>query len=117
MASPLESAVAVAWSACNRAGGVSVAYSQGATTITASAVPGVAAIPSETIDGVIRTDNLHDFVFLTEDLMGLVPRRGDRVTWGTRLFEVVAPAGLRQYEFGDPYEITITVHCKEIAAS
>jgi hypothetical protein len=116
MATPFESAASALWATINPAAGVDVVYSQGATTVTATAVPGNSPIISETTDGAIRTDKTQDWIFKAADLLGVVPRRGDTVTWGTRVFEVVQPAGERQYYYSDPYETIIRVHCKEISA-
>lgn len=116
MTLPLESAVDALWRAISPAGGVSVTYSQGATTITATAVPGTTRIEAENIDGAIRTDKVQDFIFNASALLGLLPARGDTIAWGSRLFEVVQPAGGRQYAYSDQYQRLIRVHTKEIYA-
>jgi hypothetical protein len=117
MTTPLENAASALWSALQPAAGESVAYSQGGTTVTATALPGSSPIVAETLDGTIRTDKSQDFVFKSADLLGLVPQRGDTITWGNRVFEVIQPGGDRQYYFSDPYQYMIRVHCKEISAS
>ena len=73
------------WSTIRPAAGESVSYSQGATTVTATAVPGSSPIVSETNDGAIRTDKTQDFIFKAADLLGVVPQRGDTITWGSTL--------------------------------
>jgi hypothetical protein len=115
MTTPIENTVGALWSTIRLAAGVDVTYSQGATSITAVGIPGSSPIVSETADGAIATSKSQDFLFKAVDLLGVVPRRGDTVTWGTRTFEVVAQDGDRQYYYSDPYQTIIRVHCKERA--
>lgn len=117
MALPLEKAVDALWQAIKPAGGVDVSYSQGATTVTATAVPGTTRIDSESVDGIVRTDKVQDFIFKASDLLGLVPARGDTIAWDSRTFEVIQPAGTRQYSYSDQWQKVIRVHTKEINAS
>lgn len=117
MVLPLESAVDALWQALRPAGGVAVTFSQGVTTISATAIPGTTRIEAESIDGAYRTDKIQDFIFKTEDLLGLLPARGDTIAWGTRLFEVIQPAGGRQYSYSDQFQRITRVHTKEIYAS
>lgn len=117
MTLPFEKAVDALWQAVRPAGGVDVTYTQGATTITATAVPGNTRIEATNIDGAVRTDKAQDFIFLASDLLGLLPARGDTIAWGSRLFEVVHPAGGRQYAYSDQYQRMIRVHAKEIYVS
>lgn len=117
MSTPLENAASALWSALKPAAGESVTYSQGATTVTATALPGSSPIVAETLEGTIRTDKSQDFVFKSADLLGVVPQRGDTIMWGSRKFEVIQPGADRQYYYSDPYQVMIRVHCKEISAS
>ena len=114
MTLPLESAVDSLWSALKPAAGVSVTYTQDSTTLTVYAVPGSTPIESQTIDGVVRSDKTQDFVFKVSDLLGVTPQRGDVITWDSRTFEVIQPAGARCYSFSDQFQRMIRVHTKEV---
>lgn len=116
MTLPLDAAVDALWQAVLPAAGVSVTYTQGATSVTADAVPGSTPFESQTIDGLVRTDRTQDFTFRTA-YFTLTPRRGDVIVWGDRKFEVIQPAGNRCYTYLDTYERLIRVYAKEINAS
>lgn len=102
------------WRSLKTAAGVSVTYSQGATTVTAIAVPGNTAMEMQNTEGMVTTERIQDFIFAVADMLGVTPKRNDKITWGTRLFLVVHPAGGRQYDYADPYHTLYRVHTKEI---
>ena len=110
----MQTAAGALWRSLKIAAGVDVTYTQGATTVTATAVPGNTAMEQQTTDGLVTTERIQDFVFLASDLLGLVPRRNDKILWESRLFQVVHPAGGRQYSFADPFHTMYRVHTKEI---
>lgn len=116
MTTPFGSALSAVQESIAALAGVSVVYSQGATTVTATAIPGRSDTDLETAEGVIRTDRSNDFIFKASDL-GLVPQRGDTISWGSRLFAVTTPASGRHYEYSDPAQTVIRVHTKQINAS
>jgi hypothetical protein len=116
VAIPLQSAVGALWQALRPAAGVAVTYTQGSTSLSIYAIPGFTEIDEQSEDGAIRTDKVQDFIFQASDLT-VTPSRGDSVTWGSRVFEVVQPTGDRCYSYSDQYQRMIRVHTKEVYGS
>lgn len=102
------------WRSLKTAAGVSVTYSQGVSTVTATAVPGNTAMEMQNTEGMVTTERIQDFIFAVADLLDLIPKRNDKISWGSRSFLVVHPAGGRQYSYADPYHTLYRVHTKEI---
>ena len=115
MATPLANTVGILHTTLSCVGGESVVYVQGATTVSATALPGSSAIVAETLDGAIVSSKEQTFIFKTSDL-GVTPQQGDTVTWGTRKFDVVQPDGERCYSYVDPYETMVRVFVQEGSA-
>ena len=93
-----------------------VTYSRGSTTLTT-----VTATKAGTDFGVsgdiVLTDwQGQDWIIDIAELAATftVPARGDKITDGSDVFEVMAPEGLREWRYSDPYQLRFRVHTKEV---
>jgi hypothetical protein len=100
-----------------------LSYTRGANRVAVQGSPTDSLLAlSEDFDGrVERTDA--DFVIATADLVAAfaalavtfaTPQRGDTVTWGTQVYQVLAPGNEPPWRWQDPYHVMIRVHGKRL---
>lgn len=100
------------------AAGGEITYAHGAITVKIDAAFGSSEFATSIADGVLVEHSDRDFIFPAADLVlsGVVatPTRGDRITVGTEVFEVMAPGGAQVYRPCDPQGAMIRVHTKKL---
>lgn len=108
-------------SALGQAGGVAVAYTRGENSVTiANAWVGRTAFKQlphgASKAAVIWGDR--DYLIPAADLvlggLAVEPARGDRITEGSLVFEVIAPGGEPAWRWSDPQRTRYRVHCKQV---
>jgi len=97
--------------------GESITYSRGDDEVTVTAVIGRSTYEVDSLDGVFTEIAAVDFLVKASDLVldsqEVQPARGDSITWGTRLFEVLGGAVPPSHP-SDPQGQTVRVHTKEV---
>ena len=120
MTTAFDRATEAAFTAASRQAGVSVTYSAG----TGDSVTVDRAIPGETMfeelsDGdVIQSWQSRDWIIRVSDLSSLTasePTRGHRITDGTRVYEVMSPAGGKPWRFSDRGRQWYRIHTKLVS--
>ena len=99
---------------------VSVTYSRGVQSVTFDAVPGSALLSITDTDAerIVHTDRTYFFdpALLILGASVVKPQRGDRITEGSELYEVLAFPGESVWKHEDQYGRLIQVHTKRIKA-
>ena len=89
--------------------GVEITYTRGGTSVVLDAVPARVKFPIDPAQGLYQTSERLDFLMKSVSL-GLVPTRGDKITYGSQTF-VVVPNGERCYRYIDaPHNAVLRVH-------
>jgi hypothetical protein len=109
----LKAAIDSLWRAQKSAAGVTVTYTQSGQSKNLTAVPGRTLTEADFGEGVIRTDRMHDFI-VNIDEFGLVPQRGDTISWDGRKYEVLNPTGGKHFDEIGPYKQLYRIHAKEV---
>jgi len=98
-----------------------VVYSRGAANVTLRAALGSTNTEFQDASGMIEQYQSRDFIVQAAELVlggvAVLPQRGDRITDGAAVYEVLAPTGMECWKWSDPYRKAIRVHTKEVAAS
>jgi len=96
----------------------SIVYDRGGSTLTIVGTPSTQEFQIDNLDGTITTMASTEWIVTVSDLAGVAPpKRGDKITWGTRVFEVMGPGGGPVYEDADPYQQCYKIHTKYVGAS
>lgn len=95
-----------------------VTYARGASSLQIVATVGSTTF--EVDDGtVMQRWESRDYLVRAADLVlaggPIQPQRGDRITDGGVVYEVLAPAGQDCWRKSDPYGITLRIHTKHAA--
>ena len=95
-----------------------VVYSRGGQSIEIAAALGSTTFEVSDEYGVIEKWESRDFLIAAADLMlggvTVTPQRGDRVTAGVKVYEVLAPGKEHVYRPADPYRVTLRIHTKKV---
>ena len=118
MADLLEQASA--WLAAQRKQFLSrpVVYSRGADSVQVAVTVGQTEFEVQGADNVVEKWQSRDFLVTAADLVlsgvQVVPERGDRITDGDKVYEVLSPANEDVYRLSDPYGVTLRIHTKQV---
>lgn len=97
--------------------GQTVTYSRSGDSVELTATVGPED-RSTAGDIVLTTVGMRDFLIQAADLefvedVPVVPQRGDRITWGSAVYEVRPPAdGVPHWRWSDPYKLIRRIHTK-----
>jgi hypothetical protein len=94
--------------------GESVTYARGATTAAVTAVPGRTNFRTSDANGrsvIERSDA--DFTILVAALTAFgEPAVGDRITWGSGVYEVYSPTGEPCFRTADQFGYSYRIHTR-----
>lgn len=95
-----------------------VTYSRAAQTKSLAATLANTEFVGEGADGVVLRWQSQDFLISAADLIlggsTTLPRTGDRITWGTEVYEVLPPDGGECFKRCDPAGVRLRIHTKRI---
>jgi hypothetical protein len=97
-----------------------VTYTRGDDSAQIAATVGRTEFQVDDGYGVIQTWQSRDYLVAAVDLVlageTVQPRRGDRITDGGAVYEVLAPGKEDVFRFSDPYGVTLRIHTKVVGA-
>jgi hypothetical protein len=97
-----------------------VTYSRGGDSVQLTATVGRTEFQVDDGYGVIQTWQSRDYLIAAADLVlggvTIRPQRGDRITDGGTVYEVLAPGKEDVFRFSDPYGVTLRIHTKVVGA-
>ncbi len=100
------------------AAGGDIVYERGANSVTITATFGRSEFVEETTDGTRISHTDRDFVFPAASLvlggLAVTPQKGDRITVGGEVFQVLPMDGKQCYRQSDPQGTMIRVFAKRI---
>lgn len=98
--------------------GEAAVYSRGATTVALYVIPGSALLNVTDTQGVSRVIHTDRDYYLDPATMGALypPQRGDKITVGTDVHEVLAMPGVSVWSDEDQFGRLIGVHTKRVHA-
>lgn len=119
MSTLLERGIRMAARALPESAGGAVTLSRGATTgATPNAAFGQTQFQVE-VNGSVRVETSdRDFIIAAADYVigsATTPARGDRITSGSEVYEVLAPGGADVYRKCDPQGIVLRIHTKRLS--
>ena len=95
-----------------------VTYSRGSDSVTLSATIGKTLFEVDRGGGVVEHSESRDFLVRAAELVlsgaPVLPQRGDRITDGGLVYEVMAPGSEPHYRFADPYRTMLRIHTKQV---
>ena len=95
-----------------------VTYSRGASSVEVAATLGQTTFEVQDAYGVVEKWESRDFLVTAADLVllgaAVTPQRGDRITDGGKVYEVLAPGKEDVYRLSDPYGVTLRIHTKQV---
>ena len=95
-----------------------VSYGRGDSTVQVAATVGQTTFEVQDAYGAVEKWESRDFLIAAADLVlddALVePQRGDRITDGQKVYEVLAPGKEDVYRPSDPYGVTLRIHTKQV---
>jgi len=98
--------------------GRSIVYQRGASSATITATFSRSELVTETTEGTRLDHTDRDFIFPAASLVlagvAVTPQKGDRVTVGEEVFEVLPIDGKQCYRTSDPQGTMIRVFAKKI---
>lgn len=106
-------AIVAAYKAARSISGVSVVYTQGATSLTLRCVPGQTQFSAETADGYVNYSNSDDFLFLVSELT-VTPRAGDTIVRSGVTYTVLSMGSDAQYRYSDQEKAIIRIHTRKV---
>ena len=96
-----------------------VVYSRGISNVAVQATIGKTAFEIDDGYGMIEKWESRDFLIVAADLaLGgavITPQRGDKITDGGKVYEVLAPGKEDVCRPSDPYGVTLRIHTKQVA--
>lgn len=114
------SIIAQGLAAIGQAAGEAALYSRGADSVAVTAVPGRAAGDLDDAGNVVVLSSLHDWIIKAADLVligaTVLPKRGDRITVGGRVYET-SVEGEQVYSWCDPGHTYLRIRTREVGAS
>jgi hypothetical protein len=94
-----------------------ITYTRGATSLSLTASAGQPPAAVVESSGLVTEVVIRDYLIEAADITALSdPLTGDRITEGTRTFEVLPLGGEGCWRWHDPGQTTYRVHTKEVAA-
>jgi len=102
----------------NRVAAERVVYApaaRGAAPVECDAVVGRTVFRQDSPNGTAIRTETRDFLF-GADALGVEPRRGDRIAWGGRVWEVQGVGGEPVWRWSDPQHRALRVHAKLLRA-
>ena len=95
-----------------------VLYCRAANCVEVAATVGTTLFEIDDGYGVVEKWQSRDYLVTAADLVlagELVePRRGDRITDGGKVYEVMAPGKEDVFRLSDPYGVTLRIHTKQV---
>lgn len=95
-----------------------VTYCRGQQSLEIQATVGQTTFEIDDQYGAIEKWQSRDFLVVAADLVlgGMVvePQRGDKITDGSKVYEVLAPGKEDVFRLSDPYGATLRIHTKQI---
>lgn len=88
---------------------------RGAASVECDAVVGRTVFRQDSPNGTAIRTETRDFLF-GADALGVEPRRGDRIAWGGRSWEVQGVGGEPVWRWSDPQHRALRVHAKLVRA-
>ncbi|MBR2585436.1 MAG: hypothetical protein IKE64_08415 [Thermoguttaceae bacterium] len=115
MADYLQSGLAWLSGALRRCASSTVIYRRGEMSRSVSAVYGRTRYQWLETSGLRTGSFVSDFLIEYSEL-GLIPKAGDRITAGGRLFEVLPFGADGCWRWSDPFGLRMRIHTKQIGA-
>jgi hypothetical protein len=95
-----------------------VTYCRGADSVAVQATVGKTVFEVDDGSGVLETFESRDYLVAAANLVlggaAVKPQRGDRITDGGKVYEVMAPGKEDVFRFSDPYGVTLRIHTKQV---
>lgn len=114
-----EELIGAAYTAAAGLHGISATYTRGVNSASLTLLPAVRRKDGD--QGVVALAyESRDFLAKAEELLfgetAFTPARGDRITVGTLVYEVMPPPGTTatSYEMADPYGAVLRIHTRRV---
>jgi hypothetical protein len=95
-----------------------IVYSRDADSVQIAATVGQTTFEVQNDYGAMEKWESRDFLVTAADLVlsgvQITPQRGDRITDGANVYEVLAPGKEDVYRLSDPYGVTLRIHTKQV---
>lgn len=91
-----------------------VTYKRGLASVSLSATIGRRSFEQTDDRGFVTQFVVHDFVITAADLTLGEPEKGDRIEFGSKVFEVLDLSGVNHFDYCDGHKIGMRIHTKEI---
>ena len=95
-----------------------VMYSRGADSVQVAATVGSTTFEISDQYGAVEKWESRDFLVTAAALVlggePVEPQRGDRITDGAKVYEVLAPCKEDVFRPSDPYAVTLRIHTKQV---
>lgn len=101
--------------------GTAIAYSRGESSVEISAIPENASYETVSDEGIVDRMELRDYLIVASDLVlseaVVRPARGDLLTEGEDVYEVMDLSGEGPWTWDDDYKTAYRVHTKRRSAA